>query len=176
MSSIDTVIKSEIIRLARREARKSAAPLREEIKKLKKREAERRNHIGALDKLVRKLQAREHLTESTAKVVTGDVKGRLSPRLIRSLRKKLGLSQNEFAKLLAVSMVSIGNWEKGKSTPRPEMKAKILSFRGMKRREVKLLVADLAKAPERAPKKRTRKKAGKAKPAGKSAGRRRKAQ
>jgi DNA-binding transcriptional regulator YiaG len=166
MGTIDTAIKTEIVRLARREMRKLSAPLKDEVRRLKKRDAERKAHIVALEKQVRKLHARERLTETTAKVVTGDVKGRLSPRLIRSLRKKLGLSQNEFAKLLAVSAVSIGNWEAGRMNPRPDMRAKILSFRGMKRREVKLIVADLLKpAAARGAKGKGRraKRAGKAK-------------
>jgi len=144
VSSIDAVIKAEITRLAKREARKLTEPLREEIKKLKKHDVERRRQLTVLATRLQQQQARARLTEQTAQVATGEVKGRLSPKLIRSLRKKLGISQGAFAGLVGVSSITIGNWEKGKSAPRPELKTKVLSLRGMGRREAKLLVAETA--------------------------------
>lgn len=142
MSSIDTAIKSEIVRLAKREARKLAAPLRDELKRLKKHAVEHRRQLAALATRLQQQQARARLQETTAKAATGAVKGRLSPRLIKALRKRLGLSQQQFAMLLGVSAMTVGSWEKGKNTPRTELKAKLLSFRGMKRREAKLLVTE----------------------------------
>jgi len=142
MANIDAIIKSEITRLAKREARKLVIPLREEIKRLKKHDIERRRQLDTLATRLQQQQAQDHLKTKTAQAATGEIKGRLSPKLIRSLRKKLGISQGAFAKLLGVSLITIGNWEKGKSMPKSEMRAKILSFRGMKKREVKLLVAE----------------------------------
>ena len=148
MANIDAVIKAEVTRLAKREARKLVAPLREELKRLKKHDAECRRQLDALTTRLQQQQARAHLTAKTTQAAAGEIKGRLSPKLIRSLRKKLGISQGALAKLAGVSMISIGNWEKGKSVPRPELKAKLLSFRGMKRREVKLLLAEQAMSPK----------------------------
>ncbi len=37
---------------------------------------------------------------------------------IRELRKKLGLTQEEFAKLLGVGFTTVNRWENGKSEPR----------------------------------------------------------
>jgi uncharacterized Zn finger protein len=50
---------------------------------------------------------------------------KLTPVGIARLRRKLELSQTDFAKRLGVSAATIGNWEKGKSAPREELKQKI---------------------------------------------------
>jgi DNA-binding transcriptional regulator YiaG len=163
MGAVETSIKSEIVRLAKREARKLVGPLREELKRLKNRDGERKTQVAALDERIRQLQAKERLAETTTKAAGGEVKGRLSPRLIKSLRTKLGLSQSGFARLIEVSAISVGQWERGKMNPRPETRAKILSFRGMRRREAKSIVANLFKAAPAA-KKTTSKKSNSQKP------------
>lgn len=163
MGAIDAVIKSEIMRLAKREARKLNLPVREELKRMKAKNLELRTYIVKVDEQVQKLQAKDRLAETTSKAVSGEVTGRLSPRLIRSLRKKLGLAQNGFAKLLGVSIGSIVNWETGKMNPRPEMRAKMLSFRGVGKREVKSILANLFKSPASATPKPAAKKMAKAK-------------
>jgi DNA-binding transcriptional regulator YiaG len=156
MGAVETSIKAEIVRLAKREARKLVAPLREELKRLKNRDAERKAQVAGLEEKIRRLEAGRRLAETTSKAATGEVKGRLSPRLIKSLRTKLGLSQSGFARLIEVSAISVGQWERGKMNPRPETRAKILSFRGMRRREAKAIVENLLKAapPVKAVKKR----------------------
>lgn len=157
MGTIDTVIKSEIVRRARREVRKFAAPLRDELKRQKKRDAERKVHIVSLERLVRKDQARECLSETVAK-------GRH--------RRRHGLvvappraDASEEARAVATAVRRAAGRDRdldrqlgeGKAHPRPDMRAKILSLRGMKRREVKLIVADRsAKPPTPAPKKKGR--------------------
>lgn len=159
MGAIETSVKAEIVRLAKREGRKLVAPLREELRRLKNRDSERKTQVAGLVEQIRKFQAKERLAETTSKAAAGEVTGRLSPRLIRLLRTKLGLSQSGFAKVLGVSIGSIVNWESGKMNPRPEMRTKILSFRGMKRREAKEIVANLFKAPAPVKKASAKKKA-----------------
>ena len=41
-----------------------------------------------------------------------------TPAAIRRLRKKLGLTQEEFAHRLGVSWVTVSRWEHGHSSPR----------------------------------------------------------
>ncbi len=49
----------------------------------------------------------------------------LTPSEIAGLRRKLGLTQTEFAKRLGVSQMTVCNWEKGKSAPREKLEQKI---------------------------------------------------
>ncbi|MGD9909449.1 MAG: helix-turn-helix transcriptional regulator [Candidatus Izemoplasmatales bacterium] len=47
---------------------------------------------------------------------------------IKELRKKLILSQDEFAKLLEVSIQSINRWEKGKHEPTIKLKRRLATY------------------------------------------------
>lgn len=113
---------------------------------------------------MQKAEAKQRLEASTSKAAAGEVSGRLSPRLVKSLRTKLGLPQGKFASLLGVSLGSVVNWELGKMKPRPDMRTKILSYRGLGRREVKLLMANMESSGEKS-KKDQPKPAAKPKPA-----------
>ena len=66
----------------------------------------------------------------------------MTPRLIRALRSRLGISQAELAKLVGVSTVAVGQWESGRSRPRAESKARIAALRSLGRREVKRLLVE----------------------------------
>ncbi|KOP25395.1 XRE family transcriptional regulator [Hapalosiphon sp. MRB220] len=41
------------------------------------------------------------------------------PNLIRELRKRLGLSQEQLARQLGVSFQTVNRWENGRATPSP---------------------------------------------------------
>ena len=49
-------------------------------------------------------------------------------RLVKELRLKLILSQQEFANLLNVSFASINRWETGKHEPTTKIKRKIVAL------------------------------------------------
>lgn len=42
-----------------------------------------------------------------------------TPRLIRSLREKTGLTQEKFATKLGVTLLTISRWENGRAKPSP---------------------------------------------------------
>lgn len=49
-------------------------------------------------------------------------------KIVKSLRNKLILSQQDFAKLLGVSFASINRWEQGHHEPTISAKRKIISL------------------------------------------------
>lgn len=49
-------------------------------------------------------------------------------KLVKDLRSKLMLSQEEMAELLNVSLVSINRWENGKHEPTLKVKRKIIKL------------------------------------------------
>lgn len=49
-------------------------------------------------------------------------------KLVKQLREKLILSQEEFAKLLGVSFMSVNRWETGKFEPTIKVKRKIIEL------------------------------------------------
>lgn len=47
---------------------------------------------------------------------------------LKTLRKKLGLSQTEFAQIMNVTVATICMWEKGKRLPSPQKAKMIMEF------------------------------------------------
>jgi transcriptional regulator with XRE-family HTH domain len=60
--------------------------------------------------------------------------------LIKTLRKKLGITQKELAILSGVTVGAAHQWETGKFTPKPEKKAALAALRRLGRSEVKKLL------------------------------------
>ena len=152
MGKVETIIKSEIVRLARREMRKNALPLGREVRSLKSKVSQLRKTVLGLQRLA----ARQGKEMGKEKVHLGaapeEVKAsRFSPRLIRSLRKRLGVTQKELATLANVTVGAIYQWEKGIFDPRGEKKGILVALRKLGRREVKAILKE--KSAEMAEKK-----------------------
>jgi DNA-binding transcriptional regulator YiaG len=54
-----------------------------------------------------------------------------SPKSVKAERDRLGLSAKKYADLIGVSMLTVYNWEKGKSVPRGPALEKWLAVRGI---------------------------------------------
>jgi len=81
---------------------------------------------------------------------------RISAGLIRKLRKRLGLSQDQLALLVGVTSTAVAFWENGRTRPGGGKKAAIVALRKLGRREVKDILAQ--KAAERPAKKKAAKR------------------
>jgi putative transcriptional regulator len=123
-------LKSEIRRVASREAQKTRARVKalQKAVTLLRREARKdRTTIGRLRARLGRVKAAS--TRSVRR--KGDGPGRkTSPHTIRALRERMGMSRLQFAKLLGVSPGSIFGWEMGRTTPRRESLAR---FRALKK-------------------------------------------
>ena len=87
----------------------------------------------------KELSKREIRLEATPEEVK---KSRLSPRLIKSLRKHLGITQKELAILTGVTIGAAQKWEIGKFNPKPGKKAALVALRKLGRGEVKKLLKE----------------------------------
>lgn len=132
MPNIASVLKQEIARLSRREVRgqvestkKASAQYRRDIAALKR-------EVGALKRQVSLLQRR---APTMPLVVNPAVKTRFVPKGIRSHRKRLGLSADEYGRLVGVSAQSIYNWERGQTVPRAQQVRAIAALRTVGKRE-----------------------------------------
>lgn len=67
---------------------------------------------------------------------------RFSPRLIRSLRKHLSITQKELAILTGVTVGAIHQWESGIFMPRAQKKGLLVALRKLTRREVRELLKE----------------------------------
>lgn len=163
MGRLESTIKSEIMRLAKRQVKTAFIPLRREVRKMSFRLSGLSRGIASLNRMAKELRLEEGKPklEATPEEVKAS---RLSPQRIRGLRRKLGLSQRELGILTGTSLGAILSWEKGKFKPRGDKKTALVALRKLGKREVKNLLSQKAgeskkSKPERKPlrKRRSRK-------------------
>ena len=146
MAKLETVIRESIARGARRQIRMAVTPLRREVMRLRRRVAELQ---GTLTTLRRNAAGWKRIMEAAPPVPLVSEEeaksARLSPRLIQSLRKRLGLSQTALARLVGVSAPAVAHWEAGNSTPTGQNRAAVVGLRKVRKREVKEMLARRAK-------------------------------
>lgn len=146
MPNVASVLKTEISRVARKEARgetealkKAASGHRTDIAALKRR-------IDALEKQVRQLaKVATKATPDKATLADGAADGvqRFSGKGVASHRKRLGLSAAELARLLGTSTQTIYNWEQGLSRPAAKHAGAIAALRTVGKRQVAEHLASL---------------------------------
>lgn len=149
MSNIAAVLKQEITRLARREARsltkslsKASGQFRKDIAELKRQNAKAHAEIVRLQRQVLKAGA-EPIAETRSEKV------RFSAASVTAQRKRLGISAADFGKLIGVTAHTIYKWEHGAARPRKAQLAAFAAVRGMGKTEAKARLEQLAaKAPK----------------------------
>lgn len=130
MSNIAVVLRQEITRLARREARsltralqKASSQFRKDIAELKRQNAKGRAEIGRLQRQALKGGAAPAAEAPSEKV-------RYSAVSVVAQRKRLGISAEAFGKLVGVTGHTIYKWEHGASRPRS---AQLAAFAAVRR-------------------------------------------
>ena len=110
MSTFMQELKAEVVRLARREIRKRMAPLQRLGAARRRQIADLRRQISTLQK---ELKNMNRAKAAAALPASGDAQGRfwITGKGVRSLRKRLGLTQAELARLAGVSAVTVAHWE-----------------------------------------------------------------
>jgi DNA-binding XRE family transcriptional regulator len=150
MPNIGSVLKEEIIRLSRKESRSQIEPTRKATIRQRRDVAELKRQVVQLTRQVALLSRR---TLGAPAVDPADQVGkpaRFSAKGLRVQRERLGLSAEDFGKLLGVSAQSIHNWEHEKARPRTEQLAKVAAPRGIGEREAKARVDQLRAAKKTA--------------------------
>jgi DNA-binding transcriptional regulator YiaG len=141
MGKLEATIKTEIMRLAKREMRKVSVPLKRDVRSLRVTVSQLRKAVLPLERFAanrqKELAKREIRLEATPEEVK---KSRFSLRLLKALRKRLGITQKELAILVGVTVGAAHQWETGKFTPKPEKKAALAALRKLRRNEVKRLL------------------------------------
>lgn len=156
MGKLESIIKSEIQRLAKREVRSTFRPLRKEVWELKLKLSNLIKNFTVLDRLAKEI-SKAKSTEPKLEASSEEVKAsRLTPERIANLRKKLGISQRELGVLVGATIGAVLSWEKGKFKPRGDKKAALVALRKLRKREVRKMLAEkpVAKEKRLIPKKR----------------------
>ena len=150
MSNVVKILKAEIARISKKEAKsatevigKSNTWLRKAVADLKKRLVQLEKENRLLVTAMKKYQAAqpEKIEQEEGKKI------RFSSKGIHSLRKRLRLSQADFGKLLGTTPHAVYLWEKkaGALNLRDKTKAAILSVRGLGARDAKEKLAELGR-------------------------------
>jgi DNA-binding XRE family transcriptional regulator len=145
MPNIAMVLKDEVTRLARKEARsqteglkKASAQYRRDIAALKRRVVDLERQVSLLEGLVLKKPAAPPTSDGAMRV-------RFTPKGLRAQRARLGFSAASYAQLMGVSPQSIYNWEREITRPRKEQIAALAALRGIGKREAQARLRQLAK-------------------------------
>lgn len=140
MPNVAQILKEEIKRIAKSQAKLLTTDLKKDVVWLKHTVAEQKRRIAVLERDKNWLVEAEKRRIKEAPVAPAqDTKARITAKGVRALRKKLGLSQADFGKLVGVSSITIGQWEKknGPLKLRDMAKAGLLAIRGIGAREAK---------------------------------------
>lgn len=158
MANLESAIKEAIARGARRQVRQVLTPLRRDLRRLRKKVTELQATVATLHRSASSWKRMMEAAPSIPQVSAEEAKAaRLSPRLIASLRKRLGLSQTALARLVGVSAPAVAHWEAGSSMPAGKNRVNLVALRKTRKREIKEMLARRSKeTPSRRPPRRKR--------------------
>jgi DNA-binding transcriptional regulator YiaG len=146
MPKIEAAIKDAIDRRARQHIRQVATPLRREVRRLRQLVAGFRKDLAALKATAVQWERLAGQTPWTATVSDeAATAARLSARLIRKLRTRLGLSQAALGRLVGVTGAAVIAWERGRAKPSGDRRKAVVALRGLGRRAVKRLLDRMPK-------------------------------
>jgi DNA-binding XRE family transcriptional regulator len=137
MANLNSILNERISRIARREVTTG-------LKTVRRLTSQHRRDLAALKRLMSSIQKSLSFLERQEKrrvaerpvPVTENSDVRFRADGLRSHRKRLGISAEDYGRLIGAAGLSIYNWEAGKSRPRAEFVRKLAVVRGLGKREV----------------------------------------
>ena len=156
MPDVAALLKQEITRLARREARGATAVLKEASAQHRHAIAALRRQILQLQRRLATLGRRLERGAGAAPAASAAPKLRFVARGLRSQRAHLGLSAAEYGKLVGVSAQSVYNWEQGAARPRAAQLAVLAALRRIGKREAQARLRQSPSASDKGRKRRSR--------------------
>ncbi len=143
MSNFAAQLKTEISRIAKKESRAETLSLKKTNAQYRSEIAELKRRIASLEAAVKRLAKGQPKVTKTNEAPDETNALRFRADGFATLRKKLGLSGMEMAKLLGVSNQSVYHWESGKSKPRAAQLAAIAAARKLGKKEAAAKLAQV---------------------------------
>jgi DNA-binding transcriptional regulator YiaG len=144
MPRIESIIKSEIQRLAKHEVRTVFRPLRKEVWGMKVKLSNLLRGFGALNRLAKEISKTKRSEPKLAASPEEVKASRFTPERIRRLRMKLGISQRGLGNIVGATGAAVALWESGKSKPQGEKKVALVALRKVKKRDVTKMLTEKA--------------------------------
>lgn len=138
MPNLARMLRDEIRRLARREARSEHAAVRSQATKYRRDIAQLKRQVSQLLRRVsflEKVEKKRPLRSAQAAPADESPRIRFSAKWLAAHRARLGLSAADYGRLVGVSSLTIYNWEHGKSRPRARHMSAIAAVRSLRKRE-----------------------------------------
>lgn len=135
MPNLSTIFKSEITRLSKKVLKESIVPLQKSLVAQRRQINALKKQMALLEKELKRARRGAANNESMKLSESKPTGQRFQARGLRSLRAKLGLSAQDFGRLVGVSGQSIYNWESEKTLPRQNQLAGLAALRSIGKRE-----------------------------------------
>ena len=136
MPNLQSVLRQEIRRLARKEIRSELEATKKEVARHRREIAELKRRNKALIRTVSYLESRETKRLKAGPSKAEPPKGtRFSVRSLKAQRRNSGLSQEDYGSLVGVGKMTIYNWESGRIKLGEKHLATLVSLRGIGKRE-----------------------------------------
>ena len=185
MANLASALKEEISRLARREIRQQTAGTAKTVAQCEREIAALKRQIDGLQRMLSAQRTQAAPGPAAGKKTggkkaaaakpaartepdSGSKRAGFSAQTLKASRERLGLSADNYGKLIGVSGLSIYNWEQEKARPRESSIAALMSIKGIGKREAARRLGELAAPKAKAKAKTTAKTKAKAKAATKA--------
>ncbi len=137
MGKVEDAVRDLIYYHGKRAAREVLGELPDRVRDARRALREVQNAVEELTAQVRELTAARKREMAVPPAEEEEVESaRFDRRTLKSMRRRFDLTQEELAKLLEVSPVTVTSWETGKSRPRSSNLAQIITLRSMEQQEV----------------------------------------
>ena len=169
MANLASALKDEIGRLARKEIRQQTAGTAKTVTQCERDIAALKRQIEDLQRKLSSLRTQDTPRQTASKTKSGkkaatkkqtaeaasgsdqqSSRARFSAKGLKANRERLGLSADNYGKLVGVSGLSIYNWEQGKARPRESSIAALMTIRGIGKREAAKRLEALAEPKAKA--------------------------
>lgn len=134
MPNLGALLKEEITRLSRKEARRQVAALKKHVSQQRRHIAALRRQLGALERVLTVVRKSNAKAATTPDAGAERARTRFVAKGLRSHRAKLGLSAGDYGRLVGVSAQTIYSWEAKRSVPREAQRRSLAAVRGLGRR------------------------------------------
>lgn len=146
MTTFAQTFTKEITRLARRAVRDELASLKQTSLKQREQIAALRSELAQLKRGMHESARAQKKTAAIQAVAVGDKKIRYSAKNLAALRKRLGLSQEDFGVLCGVSAQTVYNWEHRDMRPTDDRLRTIAAARKLSKTDARAIVQPRARA------------------------------
>jgi DNA-binding transcriptional regulator YiaG len=144
MPNLASILKEEILRLARKEIRNEIEGLRKASSQYRSEIAQLKRRVDQLEKQQARVSKKVLNTPEATETREEGTRIRFSAKRLAAQRQKLGLSAADMGLLIGVSGQSVYHWEAEKTRPRQAQLQAIAALRKIGKREAKRKLAALA--------------------------------